>query len=417
MYRVAALERGIRADLRTYVRAGASILHADLDAFFASVEQRDRPGLRGRPVIVGDRRGARSELRGEGARRPDRDGRRPRASALPRRGRRAAADVGVLGGEQGRLPRLRGHVAARRGHCRSTRRSSTCAGWSAPSGLRPRSRRGSAHAVRDRVGLPITVGVARTKFLAKVASGVAKPDGLLVVPPDRELAFLHPLPVERLWGVGAGDGAEAPRPRRSRRCARSRSCPRALLVSMLGPAPAGTCTRSRTTSTPGRCRRGAGAARSARSVRAACGRWTLARASTPTSSRSSTGSRGGCGPRTAWPHGRPPRCASTTSRAPRARKRCRARRATAHDARRRARAAARGALPMLEARGLTLVGIVAHEPRRRDTLQLALPLEDGDRSASRCRGRRGARALRRRRGHARRAPRPARGVTMPLLPD
>jgi DNA polymerase-4 len=57
--------------------------------------------------------------------------------------------------------------------------------------------------VFERVGLPITVGVARTKFLAKVASGVAKPDGLLVVPPDGELAFLHPLPVERLWGVGA----------------------------------------------------------------------------------------------------------------------------------------------------------------------------------------------------------------------
>src|SRR5262249_61638406 len=56
--------------------------------------------------------------------------------------------------------------------------------------------------VRDQVGLPITVGVARTKFLAKVASGVAKPDGLLVVPLDGELAFLHPLPVERLWGVG-----------------------------------------------------------------------------------------------------------------------------------------------------------------------------------------------------------------------
>ena len=57
--------------------------------------------------------------------------------------------------------------------------------------------------VREQVGLPITVGVARTKFLAKVASGVAKPDGLLVVQPDRELAFLHALPVERLWGVGA----------------------------------------------------------------------------------------------------------------------------------------------------------------------------------------------------------------------
>jgi len=57
--------------------------------------------------------------------------------------------------------------------------------------------------IREGVGLPISVGVARTKFLAKVASGAAKPDGLLMVPPDGELAFLHPLPVERLWGVGA----------------------------------------------------------------------------------------------------------------------------------------------------------------------------------------------------------------------
>ena len=56
--------------------------------------------------------------------------------------------------------------------------------------------------VLDQVGLRITVGVARTKFLAKVASAVAKPDGLLVVPPDTELDFLHPLPVQRLWGVG-----------------------------------------------------------------------------------------------------------------------------------------------------------------------------------------------------------------------
>jgi DNA polymerase-4 len=62
--------------------------------------------------------------------------------------------------------------------------------------------------VREQVGLPITVGVARTKFLAKVASGVAKPDGLLVVPPDRELDFLHPLEVERLWGVGAVTAAK-----------------------------------------------------------------------------------------------------------------------------------------------------------------------------------------------------------------
>jgi DNA polymerase-4 len=62
--------------------------------------------------------------------------------------------------------------------------------------------------VLDEVGLPITVGVARTKFLAKVASGVAKPDGLLVVPPDGELDFLHPLPVERLWGVGPKTAAK-----------------------------------------------------------------------------------------------------------------------------------------------------------------------------------------------------------------
>jgi len=62
--------------------------------------------------------------------------------------------------------------------------------------------------VREKVGLPITVGVARTKFLAKVASGVAKPDGLLVVPPTDELAFLHPLAVERLWGVGAVTSAK-----------------------------------------------------------------------------------------------------------------------------------------------------------------------------------------------------------------
>ena len=62
--------------------------------------------------------------------------------------------------------------------------------------------------VRREVGLPITVGVARTKFLAKVASGVAKPDGLLVVPPESELDFLHPLEVERLWGVGAVTAAK-----------------------------------------------------------------------------------------------------------------------------------------------------------------------------------------------------------------
>jgi len=66
--------------------------------------------------------------------------------------------------------------------------------------------------VRDQVGLPITVGVASTKFLAKVASGVAKPDGPLVVPPDRELAFLHPSP-SSASGARAGDRRQSSRTR------------------------------------------------------------------------------------------------------------------------------------------------------------------------------------------------------------
>ena len=88
--------------------------------------------------------------------------------------------------------------------------------------------------MRERVGLPITVGVARTKFLAKVASGVAKPDGLLVVPPGGELAFLHPLPVERLWGVGPVTAGEL----RARGIATVGQVARLgepALVSMLGP--------------------------------------------------------------------------------------------------------------------------------------------------------------------------------------
>jgi DNA polymerase IV len=100
-----------------------------------------------------------------------------------------------------------------------------------PSRIAARLRR----RVRERVGLPITVGVARTKFLAKVASGVAKPDGLLVVPPERELAFLHPLPVERLWGVGAVTAAKL-RERGITTVGQVALLPEPLLVSMLGRA-------------------------------------------------------------------------------------------------------------------------------------------------------------------------------------
>jgi len=89
--------------------------------------------------------------------------------------------------------------------------------------------------VRARVGLPITVGVARTKFLAKVASAVAKPDGLLAVPPDEELAFLHPLPVERLWGVGPVTARKL-RERGITTVRQVAFLPESILVSMLGPA-------------------------------------------------------------------------------------------------------------------------------------------------------------------------------------
>src|SRR5437763_2843504 len=89
--------------------------------------------------------------------------------------------------------------------------------------------------VRELVGLPITVGVARTKFLAKVASAVAKPDGLLVVEPERELEFLHPLPVERLWGVGAVTAGKL-RGRGITTVCEVAELPEATLVSMLGRA-------------------------------------------------------------------------------------------------------------------------------------------------------------------------------------
>jgi DNA polymerase IV len=89
------------------------------------------------------------------------------------------------------------------------------------------------HEVRARVGLVITVGVARTKFLAKVASGVAKPDGLLVVPVEAELQFLHPLPVQRLWGVG-GVTARKLRERGITTVADVAALDERALVSMLG---------------------------------------------------------------------------------------------------------------------------------------------------------------------------------------
>ncbi len=212
----------------------ATILHADLDSFYASVEQRDAPHLRGKPVIVGGgvvlaasyeakAYGVRSAMGGAQARRLC-----PWAIVVPPRmeayseASKAVFEVfddttplveGISIDEAfldvGGLRRLRG----------------------TPHEIAVRLRR----EVRQRVNLPITVGVARTKFLAKVASAVAKPDGLLLVPPDRELDFLHPLPVERLWGVGPITAAKL-RNRGILTVGEVARVPEGALVSMLGRA-------------------------------------------------------------------------------------------------------------------------------------------------------------------------------------
>ena len=177
------------------------ILHADLDAFYASVEQRDHPHLRGRPVIVGGGvvLAASYEAKAFGVRTASGVGvalrRCPHAIVVePRMAAYSEASEAVFEVFADTTPLVEG--------------ISIDEAFLDVGGLRriagpPReiAARLRARVAAD-VGLPITVGVARTKFLAKVASGVAKPDGLLVVPPDGEMAFLHPLPVERLWGVG-----------------------------------------------------------------------------------------------------------------------------------------------------------------------------------------------------------------------
>jgi DNA polymerase-4 len=180
----------------------ATILHADLDAFYASVEQRDDPRLRGRAVIVGAGvvLAASYEAKAAGVRTAMSLGRArrlcPRAVVVPpRMSAYAEASKAAYRVFDDMTPLVEGvSIDEAFLDVRGLRR---IAGTPVEIAARLRL------AVRERVDLPITVGVARTKFLAKVASGVAKPDGLLVVPPDRELEFLHPLPVERLWGVGA----------------------------------------------------------------------------------------------------------------------------------------------------------------------------------------------------------------------
>ena len=182
-------------------RDAASILHADLDSFFASVEQRADPSLRGRPVIVGGgvvlaasyeakAFGVRSAMGGREARRLC-----PHAVVVPpRMSAYTEASRAVFDVFRDTTPFVEG-ISIDEAFL-------DVGGLRRISGTPVDIARALRAKVRIDVGLPITVGVACTKFLAKVASAVGKPDGLLEVPAGDELAFLHPLPIERLWGVG-----------------------------------------------------------------------------------------------------------------------------------------------------------------------------------------------------------------------
>ncbi|WP_248489528.1 DNA polymerase IV [Tsukamurella sp. PLM1] len=182
-------------------RTEASILHADLDSFYASVEQRDHPWLRGRPVLVGSGvvLAASYEAKAKGVRSP-----------MPHREALALAPFAIT-----MPPRFEAYMeASKRVFAIFRDITPLVEGLSVDEafldvgGLRHidgtpvRIAQRLRERVKAEVGLPITVGVARSKFLAKVASQVGKPDGLLEVPPGTELQFLHPLPVRRLWGVG-----------------------------------------------------------------------------------------------------------------------------------------------------------------------------------------------------------------------
>jgi DNA polymerase IV len=217
-----------------FVSDEATILHADVDSFFASVEQRDDPRLRGRPVIVGSwvvlaasyeakAYGIRTAMGGAQARRLC-----PRAVVVePRMSAYSEASKAMFEVFDDTTPLVEGLSIDEA--FLDVRGMQRLAGE--PGEIAARLRQD----VLERVGLPVTVGVARTKFLAKVASGVAKPDGLLVVPPSDELAFLHPLAVERLWGVGRVTSQKL-RSRGLRTVGQVAELPEAALVALLGRA-------------------------------------------------------------------------------------------------------------------------------------------------------------------------------------
>jgi DNA polymerase-4 len=183
------------------VSEGPSILHADADAFFASVEQRDDPRLRGRPTIVGAGvvMAASYEARAHGI----------HGGMSGWQARRLCPEAVVV------PPRFDAYVEASRALFDLFDETAPLVeglsleeafmdvrGLEGISGTPPQIAERLRRRARERVGLALSVGVARTKVLAKMASRAAKPDGLLVIEPDREASFLRPLPVEALWGVG-----------------------------------------------------------------------------------------------------------------------------------------------------------------------------------------------------------------------
>ncbi len=217
-----------------FVRSAATILHADADAFYASVEQRDDPALRGRPVIVGPGvvMAASYEARAHGV----------RGGMGAGAARRLCPEAVFVS------PRFAAYVEASRQLFAVFERFSPVVeplsieeafldvgGLERICGPPPRIAARLRREVRERVGLPLSVGIASTKVLAKIASRAAKPDGMLLVEPGRELEFLHPLAVERLWGVGAAT-AERLRAEGITTVGRIAELPAAALIAILGPA-------------------------------------------------------------------------------------------------------------------------------------------------------------------------------------
>ena len=183
------------------MEATATILHADLDAFYASVEQMLDPALHGRPIAVGGGvvLAASYEAKAFGV----------RSGMAGRRARELCPQLIFVNGHFNDYQRLGDAAMQVMGdftplieRISIDEAFADVAGsihlFGPPAEIAQEIRR----RVRAELGLPISVGVARTKHLAKIASQVAKPDGLVVVDPDTELEFLHDLPVDLMWGVG-----------------------------------------------------------------------------------------------------------------------------------------------------------------------------------------------------------------------